>query len=166
MNEACFRTALGACRLTWSEQGLTSFRLPDQASTTITPPADAAVAPGWIQDVIARVVRHLDGDLQEFADLNYDFDTVSPFRRAVYEAALEVKPGQTKTYGWLAEKIGQPPSASRAVGTALGQNPWPLLVPCHRFVGANGKMVGFSAPGGIQTKLRLLALEGAQLFAE
>jgi methylated-DNA-[protein]-cysteine S-methyltransferase len=79
---------------------------------------------------------------------------------------LRVAPGMTKTYGWLAAAIGQPVSASRAVGTALGQNPWPLLVPCHRFVGADGKMTGFSAPGGVQTKLRLLSIEGAELFPQ
>ena len=75
-------------------------------------------------------------------------------------------PGQTSTYGQLAAAIGRPLSEARAIGTALGQNPWPLLVPCHRFIGADGRMTGFSAPGGIKTKLRLLALEGVELFAE
>ena len=70
------------------------------------------------------------------------------------------------SYGQLAAAIGQPAAAARAVGTALAENPWPLLVPCHRFIGADGRMTGFSAPGGIKTKLRLLALEGAELFAE
>jgi methylated-DNA-[protein]-cysteine S-methyltransferase len=77
-----------------------------------------------------------------------------------------VKPGHTSSYGDLAAAIGQPAAASRAVGTALGSNPWPLLIPCHRILAATGKMTGFSGPGGIATKVKLLALEGAQLLAE
>ena len=60
--------------------------------------------------------------------------------------------------------LGLPPGASRAVAAALGANPWPLLIPCHRIIGANGKMTGFSGPGGIATKIRLLTLEGTQLI--
>lgn len=166
MPELSFNTDFGLCRVIWTEQGLTSFRLPEviENRAAVEDPSD--VVPAWIQELLLRVRRHLQGELQDFSDARYDFQTVSSFQRAVYEGALAVKAGQTQTYGWLARKIGHPVSVSRAVGTALGQNPWPLLVPCHRFVGANGKMVGFSAPGGIQTKLRLLALEGAQLFAE
>lgn len=104
--------------------------------------------------------------MQDFADLPYAWSRVSPFQRQVYEVALEVKPGQTWTYGQLAGAVGQPPAAARAIETALGQNPWPLLVPCHRFIGADGRMRGFSAPGGISTKLRLLALEGVEFFPE
>jgi methylated-DNA-[protein]-cysteine S-methyltransferase len=112
------------------------------------------------------VQRHLAGDFQDFSDLPFDYARVSPFKRAVYLAALTVKAGSTRSYGWLATTIGQPAGVSRAIGTALGQNPWPLLIPCHRFISAQGKMTGFSSPGGIKTKLRLLALEGAELFAE
>jgi methylated-DNA-[protein]-cysteine S-methyltransferase len=103
--------------------------------------------------------------MQDFADLPYSWNRVSAFQRVVYEAALRVKPGQTISYGQLADAVGHP-SSPRAVGHALARNPWPLLVPCHRFIGADGRMTGFSAPGGIGTKLRLLALEGAELFAE
>jgi methylated-DNA-[protein]-cysteine S-methyltransferase len=77
-----------------------------------------------------------------------------------------VKAGHTATYGEIAASIGESAAASRAVGTALGANPWPLLIPCHRVVAATGKMTGFSGPGGISTKTRLLAVEGAQLVAE
>jgi methylated-DNA-[protein]-cysteine S-methyltransferase len=119
-----------------------------------------------VQAILARVKDHLEGKVQDFADLPYAWNRVSSFQRAVYQAALKIKAGQTSTYGELAAAIGQPISAARAVGTALGQNPWPLLVPCHRFVGLRGRMTGFSAPGGTRTKLRLLALEGVELFAE
>jgi len=159
-----FQTELGVCQIEWNDTGLTAFRLPQDKSL---PPASADeenALPSWVRELAERVKKHLAGELQDFCAAKYDFSLVSSFQRAVYEGALAVKPGQTQSYGWLAEKIGHPVSVSRAVGTALGQNPWPLLVPCHRFIGADGKMVGFSGPGGIQTKLRLLALEGAMLL--
>ena len=108
--------------------------------------------------------HHLAGDPQDFSDLPYDFARVPEFHRAVLRATLAVKSGHTTTYGALAATLGQPPGASRAVGTALGANPWPLVIPCHRVVAASGKMTGFSGPGGVDTKARLLALEGAQLL--
>jgi methylated-DNA-[protein]-cysteine S-methyltransferase len=103
--------------------------------------------------------------MQDFADLPFSWNRVSAFQRSVYEAALRVKAGNTITYGELAAALGQTSATARAVGHALGQNPWPLLVPCHRFIGADGHMTGFSAPGRIRTKLRLLALEGTEMFA-
>jgi methylated-DNA-[protein]-cysteine S-methyltransferase len=112
------------------------------------------------------VRQHLVGKPQDFSDLPYDFTRVEKFAEGVYRSTLAVKSGQTCSYGDIAKKLGQPPAVSRAVGTALGANPWPLLVPCHRVVASDGRMTGFSGPGGIKTKLRLLALEGAQLFAE
>ena len=92
-----------------------------------------------------------------------DWSRVTAFQRTVYEGALRCPPDGTWSYGELTTAIGQPMSASRAVGSALGQNPWPLLVPCHRFIGADGRLTGFSAPGGLATKLRLLQIEGAEL---
>ena len=159
MPSVVFDTSLGTCGLSWEEDFVTGFSLPPAAA----PPIEA---PDFVADVIARVHDHLSGNLQDFSDLPFAWQQVSNFQRTVYHAALRVGPGQTATYGQLAKAIGQPLAAARAIGAALGQNPWPLLVPCHRFVGADGRMTGFSAPGGIQTKLRLLALEGSQLFAE
>jgi methylated-DNA-[protein]-cysteine S-methyltransferase len=157
---AVFDTPLGSCGLSWEGDLLTRFSLPP------TPGVSSAGLPDFVARVIERVQEHLSGRLQDFSDLPFAWQRVGDFQRAIYQAALRVGPGQTATYGQLAKAIGQPLTAARAVGTALGQNPWPLLVPCHRFVGADGRMTGFSAPGGIQTKLRLLALEGSQLFAE
>lgn len=157
-----FGTELGPCTIAWEGHEVTGFRLLGSDEASI-PEKDV---PDWIQALIARVQRHLSGEPQDFADVPFAFSQVSDFQRDLYLAALKVKAGQTLSYGGLAKAIGQPPAAARAVGTALGQNPWPLLVPCHRFVGADGAMTGFSAPGGIKTKLRLLAIEGAQLFAE
>ena len=161
---ADFDTAIGICRIEWHDASLTGFRLPDEAgdgvATGATPP------PPWVADIIIRVRQHLSGQLQDFSDLPYDFNRVGDFAREVYRANLAVKAGRTCSYGDIARQLGQPPAASRAVGTALGANPWPLLVPCHRVVASDGHMTGFSGPGGIKTKLRLLAIEGAQLFAE
>jgi len=159
MPSTAFDTSFGVCGISWDGELITRFSLPPAAAAPID-------APAFVSAVIARVQDHLSGHLQDFADVRFAWQQVTDFQRAVYQAALRVGPGQTATYGQLAKTIGQPLAAARAVGTALGQNPWPLLVPCHRFVGADGRMTGFSAPGGIQTKLRLLALEGAQLFAE
>lgn len=155
MPTATFSTSFGRCSITWNENGLTGFNLPDSNAVIVTetPPPD------WVADIIARVQRHFDGDLQDFADVRFDFSGITPFQKRVYTAAHEVKAGEAKTYGWLASTIGRGPATSRAIGTALGRNPWLLLVPCHRFIGANGKLTGFSAPGGIETKRRMLALE-------
>ena len=153
-----FDTSFGRCAIVWEAGVITGFSLPPTHCGSQRPPP-------WVTRVISRVQRHLAGEMQDFADLPYSWDTVSDFQRQVYRAALSVKPGQTASYGQLAASAGHP-STSREVGRALGQNPWPLLIPCHRFIGADGRMTGFSSPGGIKTKLRLLALEGAQLFAE
>lgn len=162
MNRLPIQTALGTCTLLWEDDRATGFRLPGgtEASVPATP------APEWVQALARRVAAHMAGDMQDFADVPFDWERVSAFQSDVYRVALGVKPGVTWSYGQVAKALGLPPGGARAVGTALGQNPWPLLVPCHRFIAADGKMTGFSAPGGIKTKLKLLALEGAQLFAE
>lgn len=164
MPHTTFTTPFGMCAIAWSEGGLTRFLLPDpERRSTGQTEADP---PSWVAEIIARVQRHLAGELQDFADVRYDFGRVPEFVRSVLRATLDVKPGHTATYGELATALGQPPAASRAVGAALGDNPWPLLIPCHRIIAATGKMTGFSGPGGVATKVKLLALEGAQLFAE
>ncbi|MCF7687181.1 MAG: methylated-DNA--[protein]-cysteine S-methyltransferase [Cephaloticoccus sp.] len=159
-----FDTNLGPCAISWDETGITGFHL-------LTPtPVEMGALPGKpnesVSAVISRVQAHLQGVLQDFSDVDYDYTRVSKFHRSVYEQTLAIKVGRTCSYGDIARQLGQPPGASRAVGAASGANPWPLLIPCHRVVAGSGKMTGFSGAGGIKTKLRLLALEGAQLFAE
>jgi methylated-DNA-[protein]-cysteine S-methyltransferase len=161
---ATFNTPLGPCAIAWEDAGLIGFHLPDPARPAAGP--NELPPPRWIQEIIARVQRHLGGQPQDFSDLHFDFSRVSDFVASVLRATLNVKAGSTATYGDLAAALGLPPAASRAVGSALGDNPWPLLIPCHRIVAATGKMTGFSGPGGVATKVRLLALEGAQLLAE
>jgi methylated-DNA-[protein]-cysteine S-methyltransferase len=165
MNRLSIQTALGTCTLLWEGDRVTGFRLPD-ARERDADAASAAPAPAWVLALARRIEAHMAGEMQDFADVPFDWERVGEFQREVYRVALGVKPGVTWSYGQVANALGLPPGGARSVGTALGQNPWPLLVPCHRFIGADGKMTGFSAPGGIKTKLKLLALEGAQLFAE
>lgn len=156
MFAASFPTSFGRCALSWNDQGLTRFFLPGDSADTNT----ETIPPPWVTEIIARVQRHFDGEFQDFSDVRLDLSDLTPFQKRVYAAALKVKVGETHTYGWLANRIGSP-QASRAVGAALGRNPWLLLVPCHRFVGANGKLTGFSAPGGLATKRRMLHHESA-----
>lgn len=161
MARTTFTTELGRCAIAWCDQVLTGFELPEAQ-----PGIDDVTPPPEIATIIARVQRHLAGDLQDFSGLPFDFHLVPAFNADVLQATLQVKPGQTCSYGEIATRLGYPPGTSRAVGAALGANRWPLLIPCHRIVGADGRMTGFSGPGGVKQKLRLLALEGAQLLAE
>ena len=94
-----------------------------------------------------------------------DERAIDPLRRAVYAATRTIRPGTTATYGDVTRAIGRP-DAAREVGAALARNPFPIVVPCHRVLGANGKLTGFSAPGGLETKRRMLELEGAPGFGQ
>jgi len=170
---ALFPTAFGTCGLAWNDAGLTRFSLPE-ASAELTarrlggagPAVAVGEAPPAVQDVIARAQRHLGGDLQDFSAVALDTSRVSAFELQVYVRTRAIPAGQVGTYGRIAADLGLGPETARAVGAALGANPWPLVVPCHRVVAASGKMTGFSAPGGVRTKTRLLALEGAELLSE
>ena len=177
MPTTTFPTAIGDCSLSWSDLGLTGFALPatpaayrsgarnaarEAAGRPLRPPS-SALCPPAIAAAITRVQQHLAGNLQDFADLAYDWSRVTEFQSRVLRAVLAVKPGRTATYGDLARAIGAKPGAARAIGGAVGANPWPLLVPCHRILGAGGKLTGYSAPGGLATKASLLALEGVEL---
>jgi len=171
-----FETPLGACGIAWKEQGtsrippvVTFFQLPEATrSVTDTRIAGssggrkARVPPPHIAGIIRRVRMHLRGDVQDFLDIAVDLDGAAPFARQVYEAARKIPPGRTRSYGELAADMNRP-TASRAVGQALGRNPIPLLIPCHRVLGHSGKPGGFSAHGGVETKARLLEIEGATI---
>ena len=173
MPHTLFSTAFGTCGIAWHDAGLTGFQLPEatDALTAQRLAARARTQPAteiseWMQQLIARVQAHFEGRMQDFSDVALDWSRVSDFQRAVYLHAQAIRPGYKKSYGELAHLMALGNEAARAVGVALATNPWPLIVPCHRIVSASDKMTGFSAPGGVRTKTRLLALEGAELISE
>ncbi|HYX22499.1 MAG TPA: methylated-DNA--[protein]-cysteine S-methyltransferase [Thermoanaerobaculia bacterium] len=162
-----FDSPLGRCGIAWTELGIARFQLPeaDDARAVAGLERRGAVPaepPPGIEGVIRDVARHFDGDLRDFFAVPLDLSGVAEFARRVYASARRIPPGRTATYGDIAAEIGAPGDA-RAVGQALGANPIPLIVPCHRVVAASGGIGGFSAPGGALTKTRLLALEGVGL---
>ena len=113
-----------------------------------------------MQAAIDGIVALLRGEPRDLASIALDMEQVPPFNRRVYEVARTIPPGSTMTYGEIAVRLGDRLLA-RDVGQALGQNPFAIVVPCHRVVAAGGKAGGFSARGGVKTKLRMLAIEGA-----
>jgi methylated-DNA-[protein]-cysteine S-methyltransferase len=166
-----FDSPLGWCGIAWSAGGppfpVSFFQLPEAtAEMTEARIARNCAAPNssapplQIGTIINRVCRHLKGDLQDFRDIPVDLDAVAPFVRKVCEATRQIPVGQTLSYAGLASTLGQP-DAFRAVGQALGRNPIPLIIPCHRVLAAHGRPGGFSAYGGRATKAKLLAIEGA-----
>ena len=157
-----FETAIGKCGIAWRPGPLiVGFSLPEGKEPRFAiRGSSASEIPEPIKDMIEKCRRHLARDLQDFHDAPLDWCAFEPFARKVYEAALEIPVGQTRTYGQLAKQVGEP-HAAQAVGQALGSNPIPLVIPCHRILAAGGKMGGFSAPGGLVTKEKLLVIEGA-----
>ncbi len=163
-----FDTALGRCGLAWGPRGIlaASFadkddgktrarllrRAPRAAETDTPPPA--------IARVIADIIALFAGERRDLSYAELDMNGVADFDRSVLALTSEIPAGETKTYGDIAKALGDV-SLSRRVGQALGRNPFPIIVPCHRVVGADGSMTGFSAPGGAEAKRRLLKIEGA-----
>ena len=167
-----FETPLGSCGVAWSEGGLVGVQLPeaDEDATRhrmqrTFPGCCETVPPAPVQAAIARIRGLLEGNADPLLDLELDMSGVPQFNRRVYEVARAIPPGRTLTYGEVAERIGEP-GAARAVGQALGHNPFAPVVPCHRVLAAGNAGGGFSAEGGVATKLRMLQIEKAQLGNE
>jgi len=156
-----FDTALGRCALEYSERGLRRIHLPGDRFK----PGHPELVPPWVQNAVDAVVQHLGGGSCSYGRVKLDTGGLNEFSLRVYASLRKVKCGQTLSYGELARRIGRP-GAARAVGRAVGANPWPLLVPCHRVLRADGGLGGFSAPGGLPTKRNLLAIEGIRLQDE
>ena len=160
-----FDTPIGRCAIAWREQGITRILLPAtrdadlRTRMTRDAGAEEAEAPAEIRRAIDAITGLLTTGRAELWTLNLDMEGLPPFQRRVYEAARAIPPGETVTYGEIARRLGTP-GLSRAVGQALGRNPFSIVVPCHRVLASDGRLGGFSAPGGITTKLRLLTLEG------
>ena len=162
---ALFDTAVGRCAIAWGEKGIVAVQLPEKSDADtrarLLRKARGAVEGEPNEEaraVIIDIVALLDGELRDFAGVRYDDRDVPAFNKRVYEIALTIPPGETLTYGDIAKRLGEP-GAARAVGKALGENPWPIIVPCHRVLSAGGGTGGFSAPGGVDTKLRMLSIE-------
>jgi methylated-DNA-[protein]-cysteine S-methyltransferase len=166
---AFFATALGVCGVAWNRRGISGMQLPEARAAATRkrlrarfPQSHEAVPPESVQQAIDKVVALLSGSKPDLSSVALDLEGVPDFDRRVYEIARRVPPGATTTYGAVAGTLGEPGSA-RAVGQALGRNPFPIVVPCHRVLAAGGRLGGFSAGGGVSTKLKMLAIEGADV---
>jgi methylated-DNA-[protein]-cysteine S-methyltransferase len=162
-----FDTAFGRGGLAWSEEGIAAIAFPggDEAGLARTlskraPGAVEAPPPQEIRRLIDDISALFEGEKRDLAYAALDLEGVGEFERGVYRETLAIMPGETKTYGDIARALGDV-ALSQRVGQALGKNPFPIVVPCHRVVGSGGRMTGFSAPGGTEAKRRLLKLEGA-----
>src|SRR5215475_6400554 len=166
-NYALFDTPIGICGIEWGPRGINGVQLPmggEEKTRAPTPPGPAAIPEGKptpeVKSAIERIVQLLAGKSDDLADIALDLDGVPAFNRGVYDIARTIPPGKTMTYGEIAKKLGGV-ELSRDVGQALGHNPCPIVVPCHRVLAAGNKPGGFSARGGVDTKLKMLAIEGA-----
>jgi O-6-methylguanine DNA methyltransferase len=164
---ALFDTPIGRCGIAWGPGGVAGVQLPEarEAATRARlarrfPDATLAPPPPGVADAIAAIGALLRGERVELRTIALDMAGVPAFHRRVYDVARAIPPGTTLTYGEVAARAGAP-GAARAVGQALGRNPFAIVVPCHRVLAAGGRVGGFSANGGVHTKLKLLALERA-----
>ena len=168
---ALFDTAIGTCGIAWGPGGIVAVQLPEvDAATTRArmlrglpaPCADSADPPATVRNAIEGVQALLAGQPRDLCEVPLDMSRISLFHQQVYALARAIAPGTTRSYGDLAEQLGRK-GLSRAVGQALGLNPFAPVVPCHRVLAAGGKTGGFSAGGGAATKLRMLEIEGAHI---
>ncbi|HEY0464748.1 MAG TPA: methylated-DNA--[protein]-cysteine S-methyltransferase, partial [Polyangiaceae bacterium] len=165
---ALFDTAIGRCGIAWGKTGVCGVHLPEATASATRrrmalryPEMNESAPPPVVQRAIDRIVTLLRGEVSDLEPIALDMSLVPAFHRRVYELARTIRPGTTLSYGEVASRIGSP-GAARAVGRALGKNPFAIVVPCHRVLAAGGKPGGFSANGGIETKLKMLRIEQAQ----
>jgi methylated-DNA-[protein]-cysteine S-methyltransferase len=164
---ALFETPIGACGVAWNSRGITGLQLPEATAERTRARlrrrwtgATESLPPPAVQRALEKVLALLAGEAVDLGGIALDLEAAPDFHRKVYEVARTIPPGRTMTYGEIAKKLGVPHEA-REVGQALGRNPVAIIVPCHRVLGADGKMGGFSANGGVATKRRILEIEGA-----
>ncbi len=165
MRYALVDTAIGTFGIAWTDRGISRVALPgnDRARTEMWISRDPA-EPGFPDGVLAslpdRIKRYAEGGPEDFTDVPLDLADVPLFNRQAYDELLKIGYGETTTYGAIARTLGDV-TLSRAVGQAMGANPIPLIIPCHRVLASDGKTGGFSSPGGVTAKMRMLALEHA-----
>jgi len=165
-----FETVSGFCGLAWNEVGISRFQLPASTAAATErniPRRVPSAAPGTptpeIAAIIKAVQRYFTGEAIDFSQVPLDLRGQEAFFAQIYGALRNISWGQTTTYGALAKQLGAGPEAARDVGQAMATNPVPLIIPCHRVLAAGGKLGGFSAPGGSDTKAHMLELEGVNL---
>jgi len=166
-----FDTPIGPCGLVWGEAGIVAAALPEASAEATRarlarrfPEAEEREPPPEVQAVIERIRGLLEGGRDDLADIALDWSQVPEFDRGVLDICRAIPPGETLTYGDIARRLGDL-SLSRGVGQALGRNPFPIIVPCHRVLGSDGKTGGFSGGSGVETKLRMLTIERARTGA-
>ena len=162
-----FETELGRCAVRWSDAGITGVLLPKTGGRP-EPPLEAGVdMPAFVRDAIDGIRAVMAGEARDLRDVPLDERGVDDWRRQVYAATREIPAGTTRSYGEVAKAVGRHDhEAARDVGAALARNPFPIIIPCHRVVAANGALTGFSGPGGLETKRRMLELEGAPGYGQ
>lgn len=165
---ALFATAIGTCGIAWGPLGIAGASLPEGDELRLRrrfksrfPEAEETPPSPAIARTIERIQALLRGESDDLHDIVLDDAEVPSFNKRVYDVARRIPPGATRTYGDIAGELGDPLLA-REVGQALGRNPFPIIVPCHRVLAAGGKTGGFSAAGGVETKFRMLAIERAK----
>jgi methylated-DNA-[protein]-cysteine S-methyltransferase len=170
MNYHVFETAHGFCGIAWNGNGIARFQLPSLSAEATernllrrVPGAAPGTPPPEVLAVIDAARRYFAGEAIDFSDVPVDLGGQDDFFRRIYEALRKIGWGQTTTYGTLARELDAGPEAAKEVGIAMARNPVPLIIPCHRCLAAGGKLGGFSAPGGTESKLRMLDLEGVHL---
>ena len=163
MNSTIFDTAIGYFGLGWDENGLARLVLPERDSAVVAArlaETRRVIPEGWVVELVAEIKRYAEGEAVGFDRFPVQFGPAAAFDRAIWLATRSLAHGEVTTYGALAERAGYPGQA-RPVGAALGRNPVPLVVPCHRVLAAGGRLGGFSAPGGASAKAKLLLHERA-----
>ncbi len=160
-----FDTALGHCGIVWTGRGIAGVNLPEGSEEKTRarvkkrfPEAEEASPPPEIRKIVEDVVALIAGEKIDFTHVTLDHAPLPEFSKRVYEIVRTIPIGHTLTYGDIARKLGDV-SLAREVGQAMGRNPTPIIMPCHRVVAASGKTGGFSAPGGVDTKMELLSIE-------
>ena len=163
-----FSTSLGACAIAWDRASIIATSLPDATEgvtlrrVTERTGATKAVPPPWVLAVVERIEALLNGERVDLSEVPCTFGDAEPLYREIYAITRRIPPGTTTTYGAIAAELGDT-NLARSVGQAMGRNPIPIIVPCHRVIGADGKLVGFSADGGVSMKLRMLEIERARI---
>jgi methylated-DNA-[protein]-cysteine S-methyltransferase len=173
LGHALFSTAIGPCGIAWANGTVIAVQLPEadpertraRLLKDLPPSAESASPPAAVQAAVEGIQALLNGEPRDLLEVPLDMSRVTPFQRDVYAVARAIAPGQTLTYGEVAQALGDP-SLARAVGQALGHNPFAPIVPCHRVLAAGGRSGGFSGGSGVSTKLRMLQIERARIGRE